>query len=74
MQVSPGSHVRNKAPTLKKPEWSPTFDLGVSELDREHRELFKLVGDVRDAIEAKDYALCHALAGQFIQDVTGLIP
>jgi hemerythrin-like metal-binding protein len=63
------SHLRSKVPLLKKPEWSSTFDLGVSELDREHRELFRLVGEVRDAIEAKDYRGCHALAGRFIEDL-----
>jgi len=61
--------LRDRQAALKKPEWSSTFDLGVGELDRDHRELFRLVGEVRDAIEAKDYARCHALASRFIDDL-----
>jgi hemerythrin len=51
---------------IDKPEWSPTFDLGVKDLDDEHRELFKFVGAVRDAIEAREYRKCHSLSEEFL--------
>jgi hemerythrin len=51
---------------VQKTEWSPDFDLGVPEIDKEHRELFNLVGAVGGAIEERDYRLCRLLSLQFV--------
>jgi hemerythrin len=51
---------------MNKVEWSPTFAVGVRELDDEHRELFNLVGEAGNAIEARDYSRYRVLSGRFV--------
>jgi hemerythrin len=52
-----GSEKRGK--TMKKIEWSPTFELGVEEIDNDHRRLFELAQEIYEAVEKVDVDLCH---------------
>jgi hemerythrin-like metal-binding protein len=44
---------------VKKIEWSPTFELGVPEIDDDHRLLFGLAQEICEAVEKADADLCH---------------
>lgn len=51
---------------MKKVEWSPTFEIGVDEIDEDHRHLFALVERIKAAIETKDRKQSSELVQQFI--------
>jgi len=47
-------------------EWSRTFEIGVKEIDDQHRKLFMLVKKIHHAIESKDDELCRATIQMFV--------
>lgn len=47
-------------------KWSPVFEIGVEEIDADHRRLFAMANDVRKAIVAGDRANCVALVDEFL--------
>ena len=46
-------------------EWSPTYELGVEEIDNDHRHLFELTQEMYEAVEKADFDLCCTLAEGF---------
>lgn len=49
-----------------KLEWSPTFEIGVEEIDSAHRRLFAMANEIRDAIEKQHRGLCRTRVEAFI--------
>ncbi|MGB8276066.1 MAG: hemerythrin domain-containing protein [Alphaproteobacteria bacterium] len=47
-------------------EWSPTFEIGVPEIDDDHRHLFDLAREIQAAVEEGEPAKCRALVEGFI--------
>ena len=52
--------------TTKLPEWSEIFELGVPEIDADHRKMFALARDVGLAIAMNDHEKCAALTAQLV--------
>lgn len=48
-------------------QWSESYELGVEEIDSEHRNMFGFVADVEKAIERGDLDECSALVDRFIE-------
>jgi len=44
---------------VQRIEWSPAFELGVEEIDNDHRHLFGLVQEMYEFVEKADIDLCH---------------
>ncbi len=61
--MSGGSPALKSTPSL---EWSPTFDIGVEEIDAAHRGLFAMANDVRDALERGDRASVRRRVETFV--------
>ena len=47
-------------------KWSPTFEIGVEEIDSAHRKLFTMANDIRRAIGGKDPDLSRRRVEAFI--------
>ncbi len=47
--------------------WSQSYELGVEEIDSEHRNMFGFVVDIEKAIEQDDIKECSALVDDFIE-------
>ncbi|MGB8273762.1 MAG: hemerythrin domain-containing protein, partial [Alphaproteobacteria bacterium] len=52
---------------MEKFEWSPTFEIGVSEIDDGHRLLFTLAQQVSEAVEEGDHEACRSLVDSFFK-------
>ena len=52
---------------MKKLEWLPIFNIGVKEIDHEHRQMFDLVVSIRETIERDDLRACSMLVKNFIE-------
>lgn len=48
-------------------QWSESYELGVEEIDSEHKIMFGFVADVEKAIERGDLDECSALVDRFIE-------
>ena len=51
---------------MQRLRWLPGFEVGVEEIDRDHRSLFSLVQQVYDAIDRAEWDDCRRLVDQFI--------
>jgi len=47
-------------------KWSPSFDIGVEEIDTAHRKLFAMANEIRQAIGGKDPELSRTRVEAFI--------
>ena len=44
---------------MQRLEWLPGFEIGVEEIDADHRFLFSLVQEVYDTMEQADWRACR---------------
>lgn len=51
---------------VQRIEWSPTYELGVEEIDNDHRHLFGFAQEIYEAVDKSDSDLCHTLAERLI--------
>ncbi|MGD9537052.1 MAG: bacteriohemerythrin [Alphaproteobacteria bacterium] len=51
---------------MKTFEWSPVFEIGVPEIDRDHREMVALTNAIRDALMAEQYELSSRLIAELL--------
>lgn len=51
---------------MKPPKWMPSFELGVKEIDDEHRDLFDCVLRIHATAEQEDLAQCAAFTEKFL--------
>ncbi len=47
--------------------FSDSFLTGHPEIDNEHREIFEVINSVGEAIMAREFSVCHRLAGSFLE-------
>ncbi len=48
-------------------KWTQSFELGVEEVDSEHRELFEIARDIEQAVERHELDKCAALVDHFVE-------
>jgi len=51
---------------VQRIEWSPTYELGVEEIDNDHRNLFGLAREMYEALGKADFDLCHSRTERLI--------
>ncbi len=48
-------------------QWAESFELGVEEIDSEHREMFNIARDLEQAAQRHDLEKCSTLVDHFIE-------
>ncbi len=51
-------------------QWSESYELGIEEIDSEHKNMFGFVTDIEEAIERGNIEECSALVDRFIETST----
>lgn len=54
---------------MAKLAWTPGFELGIEEIDEEHRQIFDVVVQIEESIERHDMARCSKLVSDFMDKI-----
>ena len=54
---------------MTKLAWTSRFELGIEQIDEEHREIFDVVVQIQDSIESHDMVRCSKLVNDFMDKI-----
>ena len=54
---------------MAKLVWAPGFELGIEEIDEEHRQIFDVVLQIEESIQRQDMARCSNLVSEFMDKI-----
>lgn len=52
---------------MVKLEWLESFSIGIESIDNDHKQILKIMRDIRDAINEQDYDRCSALLNDLVE-------